>query len=397
MSTLNQQARPAPSALRRLLARLRGVLGMSNGRDPWEEFGGASQLDEHIRRLRERLGQGLGFGSPRSGGGMALPPMRAIGLGGALLALLYGMGGFFTLDEQERAVVLRLGNFHRVAGPGLNWRPLLVDSVYPENVSRVRQHSHESEMLTMDENIVSAPVTVQYDILDIRKFVLNVENPERSLRDVTESALRHVVGHSRMDGVLSTNRFAIALDVQERIQQYMDLYETGLRVVAVNLLKGNPPRPVQDAFVDVVKAAEDKERLRNEAQAYANRILPEARGEAMRKINEGRAYRDSKINAATGEASRFEALRAEYAKAPQVTRRRLYLEAVEEVLGNTSKVLVAVQNGNNLLYLPLPQMAAASAAAAGAGAAGSTKLDEAVSRALQNMELPVPTSRARRR
>ena len=334
-------------------------------RDPWDDFGGSGGLDEHIRALRDRFGRILGGGRPSNGSNFGKllgggPSLRIMGLAGFVVLILWLLGGIYTIDEQERAVVLRLGNFESIATPGLNWNPLFIDRVYVENISRVRQHTHESEMLTRDVNIVRAPVTVQYNIKDIKDFVLNVEDPESSLQDVTESALRHVVGNSDMDGVLSTNRAEISLAVQARMQEFLDLYGTGLDVVRVNLLKGNPPDEVQEAFIDVVKAAEDRERSRNEAEAYANRIVPEARGRSERIKNEGRSYRASVIAEAEGAAQRFKALLTEYEKAPEVTRQRIYLEAIEEVLAENSKVIVDVQGSGNLFYLPLNELTRSS-------------------------------------
>jgi membrane protease subunit HflK len=219
-------------------------------------------------------------------------------------------------------------------------------------------------MLTQDENIVEVRMSVQYVIDDVKNFVLEVRDPERSLEHAAQSALRHVVGGMTMDLVLTQGRVQIAQEVQDRLQNYLTSYTTGIRVSKVNVDDSKPPSQVQAAFDDVIKAREDEERVKNEAQSYANGIVPEARGKAQRAIEEANAYKEEVIANAEGEADRFLNLLAEYRKAPVVTRERLYLDAVQNVLANTSKVMVDVKGGNNMMYLPLDKL--------GAGAAGQT-------------------------
>jgi membrane protease subunit HflK len=269
------------------------------------------------------------------------------------------------VDEQERAVVLRFGQYQGTSQPGLQWNPPLIDEVIKVNTTKVRAASFRETMLTQDENIVEVNLSVQYVIDDPTKFVLKVRDPESSLQHAAQSALRHVVGGSSMDLVLTEGRAAIGLEVAQRLQEYTNLYETGIRISKVNVDESKPPSQVQAAFDDVIKAREDEERVKNEAQAYANGIVPEARGQAQRQFEEAGAYREQVIANAQGEAERFNKLLAEYRKAPEVTRERLYLEAVQAVLTNSNKVLVDVEGGNNVMYLPLDKMVPAASSAPG--------------------------------
>ena len=211
-------------------------------------------------------------------------------------------------------------------------------------------------MLTADENIVDVDMTVQYVVSDPMMYILKIRDPSDSLAQSSESALRHVVGTSEMHGILTEGRDTLALQVQARLQRYMESYSTGLTISKVNIKNAQAPRQVQDAFDDVIKAREDEQRVINEAQAYANGVIPEARGQAQRMMEESNAYREEVVAKATGEASRFTALLAEYAKAPEVTRERLYIDTLQDVLGRTGKVMVDVEGGNNMMYLPLDRL-----------------------------------------
>lgn len=337
--------------------------GGNNPRDPW---GGGNQgppdLDKVLSKLRQRLGGGLfggsGGGSGGGGGASASAPLF-----GVLLLIVLGIWAFFGLyqvDEQERAVILRFGEYQATAQPGLHWNPPLIDEVIPVNTTRVRSARFREIMLTQDENIVEVSLSVQYVIDDVKNYVLEVRKPENSLQHAAKSALRHVVGGMTMDLVLTEGRAQIATEVQGRLQNYLTDYTTGIRVSTVNVDDSRPPSQVQAAFDDVIKAREDEERVKNEAQSYANGIVPKARGKAQRQIEEASAYREEVIANAEGEADRFKKLLAEYRKAPAVTRERLYLDAVQTVFSNTSKVMVDVEGGNNMLYLPLDKLGAAS-------------------------------------
>lgn len=326
--------------------------GNGKQRDPWGGDQGPPDLDEAFRKFREKLGGALGGG----GSGDARFNSGVVGLILLLIAGLWFYLGVYVIDEQERAVVLRFGRYHETLDPGLNWRPRLVDQVTPVNVTRERQYGSEGRMLTQDENIVEMQIVVQYNISDVKAFVLNVRDPEFSLRQATESALRHVVGSTRLDQVLSEGRGQISDEVKVKLQSYLDNYGTGIQVVKITIQEARPPAQVKAAFDDVIKAKEDEERLKNEASAYANGIVPEARGRAQRMLEEAAAYRGKVVAEAQGEAQRFEKLLTEYRKAPEVTRERLYLDAVQRVMSNTSKVLVDVPAGNNVLYLPLDRL-----------------------------------------
>lgn len=331
-------------------------------RDPWGGGGdqGPPDLDEALQKLREKFsgifggGSGSGSGTSSSGGS---------GAGAGLIitvviiaAVAWGLMGFYTVDQQERGVVLRLGEYHSTVQPGLQWNPPLVDEVTLVNVTRVNNATFREQMLTEDENIVEVNLSVQFVIQNAENFVLRVRDPERSLNNATESALRHVVGGSAMDYVLTDGRAQLAVDIRERLQEYINMYQTGIMVSKVNIDDAKPPAEVQEAFDDVIKAREDEERVKNEAQAYANGIIPEARGQAQRVIEEANAYKERKIAEAEGDAARFTALLTEYKRAPEVTRKRLYLETVQGVMQNTSKVMVDVQGGNNMMYLPLDKI-----------------------------------------
>ncbi|PLW81819.1 FtsH protease activity modulator HflK [Kineobactrum sediminis] len=333
--------------------------GGNKPKDPW---GGGDQgppdLDEALKKLQEKLG-GL-FGGGKGGGagkgsGRGIPASLFVVLG-LVVVVIWALMGLYQVDEQERGVVLRFGKYYETVQPGLQWNPPLIDDVTTVNVTKVRAASFRETMLTQDENIVEVRMSVQYVIDDPISFVLKVRDPENSLQQAAQSALRHVVGDARMDMVLTEGRAQIGFDVQTRLQRYTNDYQTGIRVVKVNIDESKPPSQVQAAFDDVIKAREDEERLKNEAQAYANGIVPEARGRAQRVTEEAAAYREQVVANAEGEAERFTKLLTEYAKAPEVTRQRLYLDALEKVYTKTSKVMVDVEGGNNIMYLPLDKM-----------------------------------------
>ena len=353
--------------------------GGNGPRDPW---GGKDQgppdLDEALRKLQAQLN---GFFGRRSGGSSG---GSGKGMGGlvcivAIVALtIWGLLGLTQIGEQERAVVLRLGEYNKTAQPGLFWYPRGIDTLTRVNITQVRSAQFRETMLTQDENIVDVSMSVQYVINDPKNFVLEVRDPERSLQHAAQSALRHVVGDGTMALVLTEGRAEIAVKVRERLQLYLRNYTTGINVQKVNIDDASPPTQVQEAFDDVIKAREDEERVKNEAESYANGIVPEARGRAQRIEEEAEAYRQQVIAKATGEAKRFDQLLDEYSKAPKVTRERLYLDALESVLAKTNKVMVDVEGGNNVMYLPLDKMAPS---------AGSGVLPGAMSRGLTSQQL----------
>ncbi|PUA27265.1 MAG: HflK protein [Cellvibrio sp. 79] len=339
-------------------------------KDPWGGRGGGNNnndgppdLDEAFKKLQDKLngifGGGSGSGNNKSSGGANLGPLFTIA---GIIALVFYFGaGFYQVDAKERAVVLKFGAFSEIKTEGLNWNAPLITDVYIVNVTGERQYPSRGLMLTEDESIVELPITVQYNVSDVKSYVLNVRDPETSLRHATDSAVRHVVGSTELNQVLSEGRQAIAAEVKQRLQTYMDSYGAGIQVINVNIQEARPPEEVRAAFDDVIKAKEDEARLKNQAQAYANGIIPEARGRAQRMLEEAEAYKAEVVARAEGESDRFESLLAEYKRAPAVTRQRLYLETVESVMSRSSKVMVDVAGGNNMLYLPLDRLGNRSA------------------------------------
>ena len=334
--------------------------GNSGDRDPWgnRQDQGPPDLDEAFKKLKDNLGGMFGGGSSSggsTGGGMLTSSV--LGVLAAVAAIGYGLMGIYTLDEQERGVVLRFGQVQEaVVMPGLSWYPPIIDKVLIHNVSRVRSHPHDSEMLTEDENIVKVKLTVQYVIDDVVAYALEVRDPEKSLHQSTESAVRHVVGSTEMDEVLTEGRAVMGDEIKTRIQDYMAAYGTGIAVTQVNVDETAPPDAVREAFDEVIRAREDEVRVRNEADAYANQVIPEARGEAQRYLEEAEGYRQRVVAQAVGEASRFSKLYVEYKAAPEVTRERMYIDTMEAVMSSASKVMVDVEGGNNMMYLPLDRM-----------------------------------------
>jgi membrane protease subunit HflK len=343
----------------------------NNGKDhdPWGggNRGGGDQgppdIDEVIKNLTKKI-NGL-FGGGSGSGGTGSTGGSGGGLSGGLLAglavvvaLAYGFTGFYIVDEAERGVVLRFGKvLDEVVEPGLHWNPPLIDEVNVVNISELNAKTYENRaMLTTDENIIDITVTVQYLIEDPVNYILAVQDPERSLDNAAESAIRHEVGSNFMDQILTTGRAAMADAVETRLQDYMSAYTTGIRISQVNVVDAQPPDAVRPAFDDVIRAREDEQRAQNQAQQYANQVIPEARGEAQRRIEQANAYKEEVIARAEGDASRFEQLLAEYSKAPQVTRERMYIDALQDVMSASSKVMVDVEGGNNLMYLPLDQL-----------------------------------------
>jgi len=374
--------------------------------DPWGGGGrrggndGPPDIDEVLKNLTKKInslfgGSGKssgGSGSGGSGGGSV--KFNAGMLGGLILtvAVVWGFMGFYTVDEAERGVVLRFGRvLDSVVMPGLHWNPPIIDEVTRVNVQRLNSRQFDNDMLTTDENIISLNVTVQYLIQNPINYVIAVQDPELSLSNASESAIRHVVGGNTMNQILTTGRAVVADEVEDRLQEYMDLYQTGILISQVNVVDAQPPDAVREAFDDVIRAREDEQRVQNQAQQYANRVIPEARGEAQQAIEIANAYRQEVIARAEGDASRFNQLLAEYQKAPEVTRERLYIDAIENVMSNASKIMIDVEGGNNMMYLPLDKILEQGASAS-AGALPNT------SRELQDLAnrlapyLPAPSS-----
>jgi membrane protease subunit HflK len=360
-----------------------------NNRDPWSSGGGnrgnnqgPPDLDEAIRKARQRLeglfgkkGGGRGFGGGdgnRSSDGPKLPGARGIGVIAALLAVVWILSGIYIVDEGTRGVVTRFGAYQSTASPGPHWHfPYPIESVQTVDVSQRRRITigyqavaaqqtrpvlSEALMLTEDENIVNVQLAVQYQVSDAADFIFNFVQPEATLKSVTESALREIVGKRNMDFVITEGRTEVAQQTRELVVDTLAGYETGINVVEVVIQDAQPPEQVQGAFEDAIKAREDRERLINQAEAYRNEVIPRAQGQAARIREEAQGYTARIVQNARGDASRFSQQRAEYAKAPRVTRDRLYLDTMERVLGSTGKVLVDNESSQQLMYLPLDRM-----------------------------------------
>ncbi len=328
-----------------------------NGKDPWKrDDDKPTDLDQIVENWQKRFGGLFGGGAGGRGAG------RGAGGGGAailviLLIIAWAMTGFYRVDEAERGVVQRFGAYTTTTMPGLHWHwPFPIETVDLVNTNAVSNYAYRTEMLTADEQYVFIDMVVQYRRTDPVKYSFEVVEPDLTLQDVTESALREVVGTSELEVLVTTRRDEIASRTREVLQNTLDSYGAGITVTSISLETVNYPQAVQAAVDDAQKARNDSERYSLEADAYARDIIPKARGNAARVLEDARAYRDRVIADAEGEAARFEALVAEYKKAPEVTRERLYIEAIEEVYGNSTKVFVDSQGTGNLLYLPLDRL-----------------------------------------
>ncbi|VFM95156.1 MAG: protease FtsH subunit HflK [Candidatus Kentron sp. G] len=355
--------------------------GNNSGRDPWGNRGqqGPPDLDELFRKLQEIVGNLFGGEDDdeeddEKGTGMGKAGLAGLSFLLVAVLLVWGIAGFYIVQPEEEAVILRFGAYSRTTEPGLNWRPLFVDTVEKVNVTGVRsvpigyraQSSgtasvpHESLMLTKDENIIDIKFEVQYRVHDPRAFLFNVVEPENTLRQATESAVREIVGKREMDPIISEERDVVAEQAQILIQKILERYGNGgagIKVTSVNMQDAQAPKEVQAAYADAVRAREDQVRFENQAMAYAADIIPKARGEAEAIRKRSEAYKARVVEAAKGETDRFLKVLAEYEKAKGVTRTRLYLDAVESVMANTSKVIVDVKDGgNSLMYLPLDKL-----------------------------------------
>jgi membrane protease subunit HflK len=328
----------------------------NNGERPNPWGGGGNRggntppgLDDLLKKLN-----GL-FGGGGSGGDMKETDLLKWALGGVVA--LWLVFGFYRVEQAEEAVIYRFGKVYGTQDAGLHWNPPLVDRIQKVNTQRVEQSALNATMITEDANIVEIALSVQYRISDAKKYLMQVSDPESSLNHATESALRHVVGSSKMIYILNEGRATIARDVQPRLQKYLDSYGTGLTVTGVNVLEALPPKEVKAAFDDVIRAKEDKERLKNQAETYANGIVPEARGQAQKIVEDARAYQARVTAEARGQASRFDAILSEYQKAPEVTRQRMYLETTERVLGPMNKIIIDESAGKGVVpYLPLNEL-----------------------------------------
>jgi len=325
-----------------------------NGKDPWKRDGNEpADLDKVVKDFRDRIGGMLGGKRGRSGGGSAAGVVIIIGG----LALAWGLSGLYLVDEAERGVVQRFGAYKETTMPGLRWHlPYPIETVNTVNTIAIDDYAYRTEMLTADEQYVYIDMVIQYRRSDPVKYSFEVVEPDLTLQDVTESALREVAGTSTLESLVTGKREEIASRTKEVLQTTLDSYQAGITVTSISLETVNYPQAVQSAVDDAQKARNDSERFGLEADAYANDVIPKAGGDAARVMQDAEAYRDRVVADAEGEASRFLAVLAEYQKAPRVTRDRLYIEAIEEVYGSVNKVLIDKEGGGNLLYLPLDQL-----------------------------------------
>lgn len=326
-----------------------------NGKDPWKKDGQSpTDLDQIVQNWQRKLNRILGSG----GGGGGTSPSSA----GTLVLVIFilvawSATGLYRVDQAERGVVQRFGAHTVTTTPGLRWHlPFPVETVDIVNIEAVNDYRFQTEMLTADEQYVFIDMVVQYRRTDPVKFLFEVENPELTLNDVTESALRGVVGTSSMELLIGERRAQIPLRTMDELQKTLDGYGAGITVTSINLSVIDYPKSVQEAVDDTQKARNDRDRYTLEATTYANDIIPKARGAAQRVLQDAEAYRDRVIADAQGESARFEAMLTEYQKAPRVTRDRLYIEAIEEVYSRSNKVLLDVEGSGNLLYLPLDKL-----------------------------------------
>jgi membrane protease subunit HflK len=350
--------------------------GGSQDNDPWggkrKQQGGPPDLDEVLKKWQRKLA-GL-FGGKGGGGGGSGPKSSNVpgilGLIAVALVIWVAVDSVYIIQPAERGVVLRFGKYVDTLQPGPSIRlPRPIEQVLRVNVDQIRLVEvgyrssaaqstilSEASMLTQDENIVDVKVAVQYKVKSPADYLFHDRDPDLTIRDATESAIREVVGKSKMDFVLKEGRSEVAARAKELLQSILDRYNNGLLVTSVNLQDAQPPEQVQEAFFDAIRAREDQDRLINEAEAYANEVIPKARGGAARITEDASAYKAKIVATAEGDASRFSQILKAYQKAPEVTRERMYLETLENVMGNTGKILVDVEKSNNLLYLPLDKL-----------------------------------------
>jgi membrane protease subunit HflK len=346
-------------------------------KDPWgpRNNDGPPDLDEIFKNLKNKFGGLLGGAGGGNGKTPQIPggPGNLMGLiGFVVIALLivWSLTGIYIVDEGWRGVETRFGAKTRVTQSGPHWHiPSPIEAVELINVSEIRTKTKNSKMLTSDENIVVMSIEIQYNVKDAQDFMFNVFDPDLTLEQTAETAIREVVGNNDMDLIITEGRAVVGSETKAIMQQILDNFGTGINVVSVNMDEAQPPEEVQEAFNDAIKAREDEQRIINEANAYRNGVVPQARGEGEGLLEQAEAYKTRVVKSAQGETSRFNQLLAEYQRAPEVTRERLYIDTLESVMSRSPKVMLDVESGNNLMFLPLDQLM--SGATAGKKAAQS--------------------------
>ncbi|XOV80216.1 MAG: FtsH protease activity modulator HflK [Aestuariibacter sp.] len=330
-----------------------------DNKDPWKNRNnndqGPPDLDDILRNIFKKFGG--------SGGGGNKPPSFGKGLSNLGISILVGIlvaiwvvSGFYTIKEAERGVVLRFGQFHSFVDPGLQWKPTFVDEVIPVDVQTIRYLPASGFILTEDENVVRVEMEVQYRVIEPYEYTFAVTAPDESLQQALDAALRYVVGHSVMDDVLTSGREVVRQQVREELENVIAPYKMGISVTDVNFKDARPPEEVKAAFDDAIAAQEDEQRYIREAEAYAREMEPRARGQVRRMEEEALGYKERVILESRGEVARFEELLPQYQAAPVVTRQRIYLDTIEQVYSNTTKVMVDTKGSGNMMYLPLDKI-----------------------------------------
>jgi len=369
-------------------------------KDPWGQRNndGPPDLDELFNNLKNKFG-GL-FGS----GGGKIPSVpggsgNLKGIAGFIaiaLVIVWALTGIYIVDEGWRGVETRFGARSKVTQSGPHWHfPWPIEDVELINVAANRTTRRDSKMLTRDENIVIMSLEVQYNIKDAQAFAFDVRDPDNTLQQVAETAIREVVGNNDMDLILTEGRAVIGSETKAIMQEVLDSYNTGLNVLTVNMGEAQPPEEVQDAFDDAIKAREDEQRIINEANAYRNGVVPQARGDAEALLEKAEAYKTRVVKAAEGETSRFNQLLAEYQRAPEVTRERIYIDTMESVMSRSPKVMIDIESGNNLLFLPLDQLLSGGSAGTGFSQNGGDSSSGSTQSLMDEFKRNVSRSRTR--
>ena len=333
----------------------------NNDKDPWKNKGGKNQGPPDLDEMFKDIGQKVSgiFGGKSSGGGSnSGSNFSNLGLGLVLVIALvvYAFSGFYTIKEAEKGIVLRFGEYAGTVDPGLSWKWTFIDKIIPIDMQSTRDLPASGFMLTQDENVVRVEMQIQYRVINAREYRFSVTNADDSLSQSLDSALRYVVGHSVMDDILTSGREVVRQEVWTELEKIIEPYNLGLMIVDVNFKDARPPNEVKDAFDDAIAAQEDEVRFLREAEAYARGIEPRARGRVKRMEQEALAYKSETVLDAIGSVARFNKILPEYQAAPNVTRDRMYLSTMEKVYSNTSKVMVDVEGGNNMMYLPLDKI-----------------------------------------